>query len=410
MEAQYQINRGNPNTGIDLSEQNSLSCTGCDPSEWTGKDCTGSGGCGGNYLSDALNFLKNSGTPDEACNPYTATDPAHGATCGTNRCSDYLARTYKITDWTWISTDTATIKWFLYNHGPVMVWMPLFCTDPSCQTYDLPWWDASYWQSHYYGHFPSGDYEGHFVVIVGWNDDGGGYWTVRNSWGTSGGDVNDYGGGSHGGYFYMTMDRTNGFFGVKQEAAVSNVLPPPTVVTVKSKNIFDKEFSGVRVKVEWRESGHRRTRTLATPFSLEMQGLRKFTAPSTVRVGGVQYRFAHWEDETGATLSGSRSLSYNVQSGKTFYAVYGPKQYKLTVYVKDISTRKPVVGATVEVTGTYPDQHFTLTTNSRGKVIFNGIYGGQMLTITITKDGYQPFTTTIFITRNTTYRAYLTPL
>jgi hypothetical protein len=184
---------------------------------------------------------------------------------------------------------------------------------------------------------------------------------------------------------------------------------PIPVVTVKSKTIFGDDFSGVRVKVEWRESGHRRTRTLATPFSLDppAQGLYKFTATSTVRVGGVQYRFDHWDDETG-TISGSRSLSYNVQSGKTLYAVYGPRKYTLTVEVKDLTTRAWVPGATVEVTQL--GHTYVGTTSSRGRVRFTGIYAGQPVTVTITKDGYQPFTTTITITRNRTYRAYLTPL
>ena len=204
MEAQYQINKAKPSSGIDLSEQNVLECSG--------------GSCSGWYLDGTLNYLKNSGTPDEACNPYTAANYA----CGTGRCSDYLSRTYKITDWTWISTDTATIKYYLYNHGPVLVWMPIFN--------DFPWWNATFWQLYYYGHDTSGSYDGHFVVIVGWNDAGTpyGYWIVRNSWGTSGGDVNDYGGGSHGGYFYMTMNPTTGFFGIYQEAAVISDVTAPS--------------------------------------------------------------------------------------------------------------------------------------------------------------------------------------
>jgi hypothetical protein len=204
MEAQYQISKANPSSGIDLSEQNVLQCSG--------------GSCSGWYLDGTLDYLKNSGTPDEACNPYNAADHA----CGTGRCSDYLSRTYKVTDWTFISTDLATIKWYLYYHGPVMVWMPVFD--------DFPWSDANFWQYYYYGHDASGSYGGHFVAIVGWNDggSGGGWWVVRNSWGTTGGDVNDYGGGSHGGYFYMTMNPTTGFFGIYQEAAViSDVRAPP---------------------------------------------------------------------------------------------------------------------------------------------------------------------------------------
>jgi hypothetical protein len=204
-EAQYQINRGNPNTGIDLSEQNLLQCSG--------------GSCSGWYLSYALDFLMSSGTPDEACNPYTASDHS----CGTGRCADYLSRTYYVTSWSYISTDTANIKNFLYTHGPVMVWMPVFA--------DFPWYDASFWQNHFYGHSSSGSYGGHTVVIVGWDDQGSGtsddYWIARNSWGTSGGDVNS----GYGGYFYMTQDPTNGFFGIYQEAAIVSDVSAPTPVT-----------------------------------------------------------------------------------------------------------------------------------------------------------------------------------
>jgi len=205
MEAQYQINKGNPSTGIDLSEQNVLQCSG--------------GSCSGWYLGSTLDFLKNSGTPDEACNPYTASDHA----CGTGRCSDYLSRTYRVTVWSHISTDTANIKNYIYTQGPVMVWMPVFD--------DFPWYDAYFWQYYFYGHSPSGSYGGHFVVIVGWDDQGPGtgddYWMVRNSWGTSGGDVNS----GYGGYFYMTQDPTNGFFGIYQEAAIISGVAEPGPVT-----------------------------------------------------------------------------------------------------------------------------------------------------------------------------------
>lgn len=194
MEAQYQIGKSNPNTGLDLSEQYVLSCSG--------------GTCSGWYIDYALNFLRDSGTPDEACDRYVGTTTA----CGTGRCADYGSRLYKINGWTWIDTSAVNIKNYIYTHGPVMVWMPVFD--------DFPWYDASFWQYSFYSHSPSGSYGGHFVVIVGWDDQGAGtaddYWIVRNSWGTSGGDVNE----GYGGYFYMTQDSTTGFFGIYQEAAI----------------------------------------------------------------------------------------------------------------------------------------------------------------------------------------------
>jgi len=238
MEAQCQINIGNPGTGIDLSEQNVLSCSG--------------GSCSGWYLQGTLDFLKNSGTPDEACDLYTATD----SSCGTSRCLDYLSRTYYITSWTWISTDTANIKNFLYTHGPVVVWMPVFN--------DFPWYDAVFWQYYFYGHAPSGQYAGHFVVIVGWDDQGAGtaddYWIVRNSWGTSGGDVNS----GYGGYFYMTQDPTNGFFGIYQEAAVISGVSLPQrpieaddliIVRPPAYNWFIRKSDGWFWAKQWGTSG-----------------------------------------------------------------------------------------------------------------------------------------------------------
>jgi len=222
MEAQYQIGVGNPSTGVDLSEQNVLSCSG--------------GSCSGWYIDQALAFLYTSGTPDEACNPYTGTD----SSCGSGRCSDYLSRTYRITGWSSIPTDTATIKNYLYTHGPVIVAMPVFCANPSCTTYDIPWYDTTFWQYYFYAHGPSSPYgyKGHAVIIVGWDDQGPGtaddYWIVRNSWGTSGGDVNS----GYGGYFYMTQDPTTGFFGVYNEAysILGVTAPPPVTITVTSRS------------------------------------------------------------------------------------------------------------------------------------------------------------------------------
>jgi len=197
MEAQYQIQRNNPSLGLDLSEQSVLSCS--------------SGTCSGWYLDLTLNHLKSSGTPDELCYPYVG----YKTTCGSGRCSDYLSRTYYVASWTWIATTTSNIKNALYYYGPVMVWMPVFN--------DFPWYDATFWQLHWYEHEPSGSYGGHFVIIVGWyaND----YWIVKNSWGTSGGDVNL----GAGGYFYMTQDPTTGFFGINQLAAIIYTVTAPAV-------------------------------------------------------------------------------------------------------------------------------------------------------------------------------------
>jgi hypothetical protein len=250
MEIQYKVQTGST---VDLSEQNVLSCAGCDPSEWSGKDCTGQGGCGGNYLSDSLNYLKNSGTPDVACDAYTAT----ATPCGTGRCSDYLSRISKVTDWAYISTAATIIKNNLYAGYPVMVWMNVYSHSPA-QTNDFPWTDAAFWQYHYYSHAYSTDVGlwggGHFVVIVGYS--GTDYWIVRNSWGTGGGDVNS----GYGGYFYMTQDPATGFFGDPsggEAAVISSVRAPVKTIRI-STNTYDSLFPSVAatdsyVYVAWQD-------------------------------------------------------------------------------------------------------------------------------------------------------------
>jgi hypothetical protein len=168
---------------------------------------------------------------------------------------------------------------------------------------------------------------------------------------------------------------------------------------VRSNSILGNELSGIRMKVG---RSYR-----YTPFSLEgLHGVHRFTAPASTSVNGVKYYFVRWEDELGAVLSRNKSLTYDVKSGRTLYAVYGPKQYKLTVYVKDTSTRNPVAGATVQVI--YLGQTLVSTTNSRGKVVFAGIYAGQPFTLKITVNGEVRYQVTLTITRNTTHRAYIT--
>jgi hypothetical protein len=168
---------------------------------------------------------------------------------------------------------------------------------------------------------------------------------------------------------------------------------------VRSNSILGMELSGIKVKVD--------RSYYSTPFSLGLQGKHKFKAPSTTFVDRVKYYFARWEGESGATVSKSASFAYNVQSGKTLYAVYGPKQHKLTLYVNDLNARKAIPGATVQLS--YQGQSLEATTDTRGKVVFGGIYAGQPVTVTITMNGCQSCTTTLTLSRNTKYRVSLTP-
>jgi len=165
-------------------------------------------------------------------------------------------------------------------------------------------------------------------------------------------------------------------------------------VTVKSKSILGAEFSGARVKVD--QSYY------TTPFSLTLQGMHSFAAPSSVTIKKVTYTFARWEDESGNALSTTTSLSYSIQSSKTLYAVYSPPQYSVTIYAYDATSRKAVIaGASV-----YLDGNLVGTTDSRGSVVLKGIYPGAHA-LEIHKDGYVDYVTTITLSKSATFQAYL---
>ena len=164
-------------------------------------------------------------------------------------------------------------------------------------------------------------------------------------------------------------------------------------VAVKSKSTLGAEFSGARITVD--------KKYYSTPFSLTLQGKHTFTAPSKVTVNGVSYTFTRWEDESGKALSTTTSFSYTIQSSKTLYTIYSSPQYSITVYANDAESRKAISGASV-----YLDGNLVGTTDSRGSLVLKNIYPG-VHALTIHKDGYVDYTTTINLSGSTTSRAYL---
>jgi hypothetical protein len=186
----------------------------------------------------------------------------------------------------------------------------------------------------------------------------------------------------------------------------TNELPTgPSCPFVNSKTIFGDELVPITLKAD--------SKCPATPFCLTTEGTHKLKAPSSVWVDRVSYRFVRWEDDSGNLISTKTSLTYPVQSGETVYAVYEPAKYTLKVYVKDNSTGKPIVGATVELhyITNPPNDPQPLTTDKRGKVTFTKIYGAQELTLFITMTDYDALTTPtppMTLTKDTkAYTAYL---
>lgn len=155
-EAQYRIAYNNPSWSLDLSEQHLFSC--------------GGGLCGyGWYISAALNRLRDYGTPDEACFPYTASDRS----CS-GGCSDWQSRAFKIASWNWVASNPSAIQAALMN-GPLVAGFNVY-TD---------FFNYRGGVYHYDGH--SSLAGGHAIVIMGY-DSVEQYWIVKNSWGASWGE------------------------------------------------------------------------------------------------------------------------------------------------------------------------------------------------------------------------------
>ena len=177
-EAAFNIDTQDPNLDLDLSE------------EYLNSDCAGAGSCCGGSASSSLAFMISDGVPDEACLPYISgggdcscypdTCPPscpHGdlgcayTTC-TDRCVDWESRLTTIQGMESYShyanpLTQAEIKDKIVGRGVLSALMAM---------------DGSFDENNIYRCTnPTLD---HGIVIVGY-DDAGGYWIVKNSWGSS---------------------------------------------------------------------------------------------------------------------------------------------------------------------------------------------------------------------------------
>ncbi|MEZ0395979.1 MAG: C1 family peptidase [Anaerolineales bacterium] len=165
VEAALNIQNHNPNLDYNLSEQVLVS------------DCSTAGSCCGGWHSSALEYAVNPGLPDEACMPYADSSCSCAAGCQStrtcaNRCSDWNTRSVRIQGYGSVSNNATAIKQALITYGPL----------PAAMYISGSYVDGS-------GILRCADDTrlDHSIVIVGYND-AGGYWIIRNSWGTSWGE------------------------------------------------------------------------------------------------------------------------------------------------------------------------------------------------------------------------------
>ena len=147
-------------TNLNLSEQIVVSCSGA-------------GSCSGGSPVTASNFLKTTGTNLETCYPYTA----QNGNCS-SACPNWQNSTYKINDWSYISSGSpptaSALKNALYTSGPVVAVFDVYT-------------DFFSYRSGVYS-YVNGAYEGgHAILIVGWNDADSAF-IVKNSWNATWGE------------------------------------------------------------------------------------------------------------------------------------------------------------------------------------------------------------------------------
>lgn len=202
------ISHGKPGYDYDLSEQHILSCSGA-------------GSCNGGYTYKALNYYTSSGSPDEPCFPYAASD----LPCS-DSCSDWASRAQKIDGWSWVTggaEDVEAIKAAVYQ-------------------YPVPTGFEVYEDFYYY--YTGGVYEyaygdwlgGHAITIVGW-DDAEQYWIVKNSWGGS---------WAENGYFRIRWGQTFVDFG-----EYSILIDPSDEMAFIDLESFEAEAEGSNIRLTW---------------------------------------------------------------------------------------------------------------------------------------------------------------
>ncbi len=198
LESAVAVYRNQPGLGLDLSEQDALSCnlTKIDNQTLTN-------GCSGGFPYNYFDHTLNPGAVTESCQPYRSCDPTTSTcSCPANRCAtgtvaDNTYRShYQPIAIAWQNADqyivdaygTANnIKRAIIEHGPVTAFIIVYS-------------DLNYYTGGVYAKTAAATYVGvHAITVVGWGHDNGtnlDYWIIKNSWGNAWGE---------GGYFRYLM-------------------------------------------------------------------------------------------------------------------------------------------------------------------------------------------------------------
>ncbi|MBN2053430.1 hypothetical protein JW905_00825 [bacterium] len=174
-EAAMNIALNDPDADWNMSEQFLISC---------------GFNCNAQYLNNVLNYLRDTGTVRETCFPYSG---SYNPPYCSDRCANWSYDLWNINSYGYTPNgDVGQMKSQLAN-GPMIVWMNVYS-------------DFLTYSGGVYEHTSGSSMGGHFVVLVGYNDDDpeGACWICKNSWGTGWGE-DTYGLSGEAGYFRIAM-------------------------------------------------------------------------------------------------------------------------------------------------------------------------------------------------------------
>jgi len=200
VESKLEITSGDPDLNPDLSEQHLV------------VDPNGGGDCNGGWPRDSLDFIRDTGVVYEAELPYQAT----GDPVGWPLAPGWEDRTVRIADHGPAGPGTDMMKVLLQLEGPLTACLYYDRDDPL---------NDDLWLLDEPEPGPPGQGGGvnHAVAVVGFVDDAslnaGGYWILKNSWGTSWGD---------GGYGYSPYGHIERHSYIRVITGDAFAVPEPT--------------------------------------------------------------------------------------------------------------------------------------------------------------------------------------
>ena len=260
--------------------------------------CAGAGSCNGGYISTASSYIRDTGLPPESYFPYTSSS-------GDDSCSNALpgweTHTSRIATWEYVTTFSPSIDLIrdaLYAHGPLVTTMDVYN-----DFYSYTGGVYEYTTGSYLG--------GHAILIVGYTDDpsvdGGGYFIVKNSWGTGWGE---------GGYFNIAYSQIGSpvYFG---EFTIAYKQPTQPASPAAPSNVTATPVSTSQVNLQWTDNS-----TNEEGFEVERctgSGCSNFSLISTVGTNTTSF------NNTG--LSAGTTYTYRVRA----YNSEGDSAYSNTV-------------------------------------------------------------------------------